>query len=168
MNAFEDMAGENVNGNVTNTPTAAQPSGEPHSDPPGLNGPSGPPVGDTTAAAFLMSRTKTKDKLNPLPISSLRTGFCYDVRMRFHQTIDYRDSHPEDPRRIYRIYKEFALAGLIEDRESQSVDQDELLMRLRTRYATEDDILLVHSKEHLAEIQATESKISPLDEGLIW
>lgn len=77
--------------------------------------------------------------------------------MRFHQTVDYRDTHPEDPRRIYRIYKELALAGLIEDRQSQSVNPDELMMRLRARYATEEEILLVHSKEQLAEIQATES-----------
>ena len=115
------------------------------------------PVGDTTAAAFLTAQARAKSKPHPLPISSLRTGFCYDIRMRFHQTVDYRDTHPEDPRRIYRIYKEFALAGLIEDRETQAANPDELMMRLRARYATEDEILLVHSKEHLAEMQATES-----------
>jgi hypothetical protein len=115
------------------------------------------PIGDTTAAAFLATKAKAISKPNPLPISTLRTGFCYDIRMRFHQTVDYRDTHPEDPRRIYRIYKELALAGLIEDRETQTVNPDELMMRLRARYATEQEILLVHSKEHLAEMQATES-----------
>jgi hypothetical protein len=129
-------------------------------------GPNNPPItngqpeqlaGDTTAATFVAAQAKAKSKLHPLPISSLRTGLCYDIRMRFHQTVDYRDTHPEDPRRIYRIYKELALAGLIEDRESQSVNPDELMMRLRARYATEEEILLVHSKEHLAEMQATES-----------
>src|SRR5438046_6273985 len=117
------------------------------------NGQPEPPVGDTTAAAFLAAQARAKSKPNPLPISSLRTGFCYDIRMRFHQTVDYRDTHPEDPRRIYRIYKELALAGLIQDRETLSGDPDELMMRLRARYATEEEILLVHSKEHLAEIQ---------------
>ena len=77
--------------------------------------------------------------------------------MRFHQTVDYRDTHPEDPRRIYHIYKELALAGLIEDREAASANPEELMMRLRCRYATEDEILLVHSKEHLDEMKATES-----------
>jgi histone deacetylase 6 len=81
--------------------------------------------------------------------------------MRFHQTVDYRDTHPEDPRRIYRIYKELALAGLIEDRETASVNPDELMMRLRARYATEEEILLVHSKVHLEEIKATESIALP-------
>ena len=128
------------------------------------NGQSEIPRGDTTAAAFLAAQARPISKRNPLPISTLRTGFCYDIRMRFHQTVDYRDAHPEDPRRIYRIYKEFALAGLIEDRETQSVNPDELMMRLRARYATEEEILLVHSKEHLAEMQATESKHSEGDQ----
>jgi hypothetical protein len=123
------------------------------------NGQSKRPVGDTTLAEFLAAQEKSRERLkpNPLPISSLRTGFCYDIRMRFHQTVDYRDTHPEDPRRIYRIYKELALAGLLEDRETQSVSKDELMLRLRARYATEEEVLLVHSAEHLAEMQATES-----------
>lgn len=124
---------------------------------PMANGQSVSPARDITAATFLAAKAKANSKPNPLPISSLRTGFCYDIRMRFHQTLDYRDTHPEDPRRIYRIYKEFALAGLIEDRETQSEDPEELMMRLRARYATEDEVLLVHTKEHLAEMAATES-----------
>jgi hypothetical protein len=126
------------------------------------NGQSVPPKGDTNAADFLADLANRKTKPNPLPISSLRTGFCYDIRMRFHQTVDYRDTHPEDPRRIYRIYKELALAGLIEDRETLSVNNEELMMRLRARYATEDEVLLVHSKEHLAEMQSTESILFPV------
>jgi hypothetical protein len=123
-----------------------------------VNGVNSLPTGDTNAAAFLATQQAAgRSKPNPLPISSLRTGLCYDIRMRFHQTVDYRDTHPEDPRRIYRIYKELALAGLIEDRETASANKDELMLRLRARYATEAEILLVHSKEHLTEIQATES-----------
>jgi hypothetical protein len=125
------------------------------------NGSQSLPTGDTNAAAFLAAQETANNKPNPLPISSLRTGFCYDIRMRFHQTVDYRDTHPEDPRRIYRIYKELALAGLIEDRETLSVNSDELMMRLRCRYATEDEILLVHSQEHLDEMKATESTRPP-------
>jgi hypothetical protein len=135
-------------------------STERNQTPSGVNGTDDLPTGDTNAAAFLTLQKSPQTKLNPLPISSLRTGFCYDIRMRFHQTLDYRDMHPEDPRRIYRIYKELALAGLIEDRETASADKDELMLRLRARYATEEEILLVHSKEHLAEIKATESSPS--------
>jgi len=121
-----------------------------------IDGQVDPPAGDTDAAEFV-AKQKTPAKPNPLPHSSLRTGFCYDIRMRFHQTVDYRDTHPEDPRRIYRIYKELALAGLIDDRESPTANKDELMLRLRSRYATEEEILLVHSKEHLAEMHATQS-----------
>ena len=139
---------------------AFKPPAQPPNGPIITNGRSSTPLGDTNAAAFLTAQQKAKSKPNPLPISSLRTGFCYDIRMRFHQTVDYRDTHPEDPRRIYRIYKELALAGLIEDRESLSENTEELMMRIRARYATEDEILLVHSKEHLAEMQATASIVS--------
>jgi hypothetical protein len=115
--------------------------------------------GDTNAASFLLSsnQIQKQPRFNPLPVSSLRTGFCYDIRMRFHQTVDYRDMHPEDPRRIYRIYKELSLAGLIQDRETQSDDTEELMMRIRARYAIEDEILLVHTPQVLAEMKATQS-----------
>ena len=147
---------------VTNNTIQHQiaPPPAPAPQPPTVNGaPAGLPRGDTNAEAFLA--TKPESKPNPLPISSLSTGYCYDIRMRFHQTVDYRDTHPEDPRRIYRIYKELALAGLIEDRETAGVNPDELMLRLRARYATEEEILLVHSKEHLEEIKATESILLP-------
>ena len=65
-------------------------------DAPITNGQSAAPTGDTNAAAFLAGRTAAKSNANPLPISALRTGFCYDIRMRFHQTVDYRDTHPEE------------------------------------------------------------------------
>ena len=122
-----------------------------------LNGEPIPSFSDTNAATSLDGQTCQKVNQNPLPISSLRTGFCYDIRMRFHQTVDYKDMHPEDPRRIYRIYKELALEGLIQDRETQSNNNDELMMRIRTRHATEQEILLIHTPEHLAEMKATES-----------
>ena len=40
----------------------------------------------------------------------IETGLVYDVRMRYHAKVftsysEYIDPHPEDPRRIYRIYK---------------------------------------------------------------
>ena len=52
--------------------------------------------------------------------SPLKTGLVYDVRMRYHAKIftsyfEYIDPHPEDPRRIYRISKKLAEAGLIQD-----------------------------------------------------
>ena len=45
----------------------------------------------------------------------LPTGCCYDVRMRLHANADFSQSphHPEDPRRIEAIMKEFRDADLI-------------------------------------------------------
>src|SRR5947209_15948310 len=60
------------------------------------------------------------DELPPhgLPISTLPTGLCYDERMRYHAevaTINESNYHPEDPRRIFYIYKELCQAGLVDD-----------------------------------------------------
>ncbi|KAJ1653603.1 Histone deacetylase hda1 [Dispira simplex] len=61
------------------------------------------------------------------------TGLVYDVRMRFHTPGDPRDKHPEDPRRIWRIYNAL--------KDAQCLDK---CVRIKTREATTEDILLVH------------------------
>ncbi|CAD0112743.1 unnamed protein product [Aureobasidium uvarum] len=53
-----------------------------------------------------------------LPYSTSQTGLVYDVRMRFHVEVRpevNQGVHPEDPRRIYAIYKELVDAGLVDD-----------------------------------------------------
>ncbi|ODQ53166.1 hypothetical protein SAICODRAFT_19094 [Saitoella complicata NRRL Y-17804] len=96
---------------------------------------------------------------NPLPVSSLRTGMCYDVRMQYHDDIHdstASDRHPEDPLRIYRIYKELCNAGFVEEYEgSKSRTKEELMKRIRAREATREEILLCHSSEHWDRIQRT-------------
>lgn len=93
----------------------------------------------------------------------LKTGLVYDVRMRYHAKIftsyfEYIDPHPEDPRRIYRIYKRLAEAGLIQDTSLLGVDDiGPLMVKIPIREATADEILEVHSKEHLLYILSTES-----------
>ncbi|ODV93557.1 hypothetical protein PACTADRAFT_46491 [Pachysolen tannophilus NRRL Y-2460] len=90
-----------------------------------------------------------------------KTGLCYDVRMRYHAKIytsyyEYIDPHPEDPRRIYRIYKILAENGLIND--PQLIGRNEigdLMLKIPVREATEEEILLVHSEEHLKFIEST-------------
>jgi histone deacetylase 6 len=92
----------------------------------------------------------------------LKTGICYDVRMRYHSRItispyDYVDPHPEDPRRIYRIYKALAEAGLLHDPTLQGRnDLGPLMLKLPVREAREDELLRVHSREHLDFIASTE------------
>ncbi len=49
-----------------------------------------------------------------LSISQLPTGLCYDDRMRYHAEVGATSAenvHPEDPRRIYYIFKELCEAG---------------------------------------------------------
>ncbi|CAI1689556.1 hypothetical protein SEUBUCD646_0N02970 [Saccharomyces eubayanus] len=92
----------------------------------------------------------------------LKTGLCYDVRMRYHAKIftsyfEYIDPHPEDPRRIYRIYKILAENGLINDPTLSGVDDlGDLMLKIPVRAATSEEILQVHTKEHLEFIESTE------------
>ncbi|KAK6202515.1 uncharacterized protein RJT21DRAFT_82344 [Scheffersomyces amazonensis] len=95
--------------------------------------------------------------------SPLKTGLVYDVRMRYHAKIftsyfEYIDPHPEDPRRIYRIYKKLAEAGLIQDPTLSGIDEiGPLMIKIPIREATAEEILEVHSEEHLKYIQSTET-----------
>lgn len=95
--------------------------------------------------------------------SPLKTGVVYDVRMRYHAKIftsyfEYIDPHPEDPRRIYRIYKKLAEAGLIQDKSlSGSEDIGPLMVKIPIREATSAEILEVHTEEHLKFIALTEA-----------
>lgn len=93
----------------------------------------------------------------------LKTGVVYDVRMRYHAKIftsyfEYIDPHPEDPRRIYRIYKKLAEAGLIQDKSlSGSDDIGPLMVKIPVREATAEEILEVHTESHLNYISLTEA-----------
>ncbi|ODQ63543.1 putative catalytic subunit of a class II histone deacetylase complex [Nadsonia fulvescens var. elongata DSM 6958] len=91
----------------------------------------------------------------------LKTGICYDVRMRYHAKIvtspsDYTDPHPEDPRRIFRIYKILAENGLINDPSLCGAENiGNLMQKVPVREATDEEILEIHSKEHLDYIVST-------------
>ncbi|KAK6345073.1 Histone deacetylase hda1 [Orbilia javanica] len=81
---------------------------------------------------------------------SQRTGLCYDVRMRFHATLDEEDVHPEDPRRIHVIYQALESAGLTklpEDRTKHE-NEDNMMLRIRAREVMEEEALLVHTPDH--------------------
>ncbi|KAE8447296.1 hypothetical protein EG329_010854 [Mollisiaceae sp. DMI_Dod_QoI] len=86
----------------------------------------------------------------------LPTGCCYDVRMKLHANADFSASphHPEDPRRIESIMKEFRDAGLIyhgttaELLEILKVSPHQYMYRIDARKATESEICTVHTAEH--------------------
>lgn len=95
-------------------------------------------------------------------ISSLPTGLCYDVRMRYHCELDppkqSRDFHPEDPRRIFKIYKELCMAGLVNDPmlNTGSLIPNPLL-RINAREVSESEVCLVHDKKHWDFMETTAS-----------
>ncbi|CAN6611217.1 histone deacetylase Hda1p [Trichomonascus vanleenenianus] len=96
-----------------------------------------------------------------LVYANLKTGICYDVRMRYHCRIvtspmDYVDPHPEDPRRIYRIYKAIAEAGLLRDPDLRGAEElGPLMLKIPVREAAEEEILMVHTRAHLEFIASS-------------
>jgi histone deacetylase 6 len=94
-----------------------------------------------------------------LTAANLATGLCYDIRMRYHCEVrPTADVHPEDPRRIYYIYKEICLAGLVEDPELPNSIKPlapRPLQRIDVRDATEEEVQLVHTDEHFKFVENT-------------
>ncbi|KAF7585373.1 Histone deacetylase hda1 [Aspergillus hancockii] len=91
-----------------------------------------------------------------LPIAHLPSGLCYDVQMRYHCEVrPTADVHPEDPRRIYYIYKELCRAGLVDDPESSRPLVSRPLERISARNATEEEVSLVHTPEHYLFVEST-------------
>ncbi|KAL2828050.1 hypothetical protein BDW59DRAFT_143701 [Aspergillus cavernicola] len=91
-----------------------------------------------------------------LPLASMPSGLCYDVQMRYHCEVrPTADVHPEDPRRIYYIFKELCRAGLVDDLESTRPLVARPLKRIHARNATEQEISLVHTTAHYAFIEST-------------
>lgn len=96
--------------------------------------------------------------------SELRTGYCYDVRMRYHCELDTpkdrRDYHPEDPRRIFAIYKMLCEAGMIDDPVlTKSALISKPLAQIQVNYATEAEIELVHDKRHWDLMTGTKGEL---------
>jgi histone deacetylase 6 len=93
-----------------------------------------------------------------LPVSTLPTGLCYDERMRYHAevaTINESNYHPEDPRRIFYIYKELCQAGLVDDPNSRRPLVRQPLFRIDAREATEEECCLIHTPKHYEFVKRT-------------
>lgn len=101
-------------------------------------------------------------RLLKFPAATLPTGLCYDVRMRYHCELDppkqRLDFHPEDPRRIYAIYKELCLAGLLDDPMSTRPIVSRPLLRINARNATQAEICLVHDTKHFQFVERTKGQ----------
>lgn len=100
------------------------------------------------------------------PAATLPTGLCYDVRMRYHCELDppkqRLDFHPEDPRRIYSIYKELCTAGLVDDPMSTRPIVSRPLKRIPARNATRTEVCRVHDTKHFSFIEGTKGNIGIL------
>lgn len=82
------------------------------------------------------------------------TGLCYDARMRFHAVINPIDDHPEDPRRIYRIYRAIENAGLTSITSLTGAGRNSL-QRIPVREVLKEECLLVHNLVHWENMLAT-------------
>ncbi|KAI5282342.1 Histone deacetylase hda1, partial [Ascosphaera aggregata] len=92
-----------------------------------------------------------------LPKSSLPSGLCYDPRMRYHCEVKPEtDVHPEDPRRIYYIYKEICKAGLVDDPSSTRPLVVQPLRRINARDASIDEITMIHTPDHYQFVKSTQ------------
>ena len=112
-------------------------------------------IPDTTSEADSTSQIQ-----RGLPTSRLPTGLCYDLRMRYHAEVmatSGTNVHPEDPRRIYYIYKELCEAGLVDDKKYPPL-VDMPLLRIDAREATRDECLLIHTKQHYDFVKSTAGK----------
>ena len=101
-----------------------------------------------------------------LQYASLPTGLCYDARMRFHTELDppkdRSDYHPEDPRRIFWIYKTLCQGGLVyEPRLTVKPLVAQPLKRIAARNATRDEILAIHSDRHFDYVKQTAGMCCP-------
>ena len=113
------------------------------------------------------SEASEEEEQNPiygLPVRGLPTGLCYDIRMRYHAevaAINENNVHPEDPRRIYYIFKELCEAGLVDDGRSSRLLVPQPLLRIDAREATKDECLMVHTVKMFDFLEST--KRTPLE-----
>ncbi|KAF8939499.1 Histone deacetylase hda1 [Dissophora ornata] len=75
---------------------------------------------------------------------STKTGYVYDVRMRHHNNVHGDEDHPEDPRRIWRIFDAINTA--------QCTDR---MIKIPSREATVEELHLVHTETHVGNITKT-------------
>ena len=94
-----------------------------------------------------------------------RSGLVYDVRMRYHSelpmSVDNQDYHPEDPRRIYHIYRELCKSGLVQDTAiSTGSIVEHPLKKINISAATKEEICLVHDAKHYDLMDAIQGTCS--------
>jgi histone deacetylase 6 len=104
-----------------------------------------------------------------------RSGLIYDIAMRGHWDSRSRSEHPEDPRRILCIYHILCRAGLYDEDEEEldfpdlDRNRSDKLVRIPFKNASFDQLLLVHSDDHILEVQKySRPPAEADDEFLLW
>ncbi|KAI9853167.1 MAG: Histone deacetylase hda1 [Thelocarpon superellum] len=92
---------------------------------------------------------------DPLAVSSLRTGLCYDARFRWHAIPIDDDAHPEEPQRVYAIYQILCEAGLVSGNGTSTASASKILFPINARLADKAEILMVHTPDHYAFVKRT-------------
>ena len=123
----------------------------------------GSPSDETSEDSLLSDTDSEVDENLPrppggLPISTLPSGVCYDDRMRYHAEVaatSAENAHPEDPRRIYYIWKELCEAGLVGDEKDYPPMVEKPLHRIEARPVTKEEVLLVHTDRQFHKVAAT-------------
>uniref|UniRef100_A0A669B788 Protein deacetylase HDAC6 n=1 Tax=Oreochromis niloticus TaxID=8128 RepID=A0A669B788_ORENI len=102
-------------------------------------------ISQTISALYPHWASLQKNTMNPnlAPSVATTTGLVYDERMMEHSNLWDRH-HPEQPQRIFKIFSKHQQLGLV-DR----------CQRIPVRLATEEELSLCHSMQHIEQMKAT-------------
>ncbi|GBP49135.1 Histone deacetylase 6 [Eumeta japonica] len=99
------------------------------------------PIQESALRQRLLDRLQELRLATNLTVAPHAVGYVYDEAMLKHRNI-CEPGHVECPERILRIHERHIEFGLLRR-----------MHRIRARRATEDEILAIHTKEHLARLQ---------------
>jgi hypothetical protein len=108
------------------------------------------PRASSSSPRTISNQTQFPAVVAPMALTkhrSLKTGFVYDTVMSYHATPDPMEIHPEDPRRIFKIFNILDRHGLLKE-----------CLRIQSRRATKEEILLVHNIVHFRKLRDTSGK----------
>lgn len=119
-----------------------------------------------------MSQDESEDQLIVAQLRRrglLPTGCCYDDRMKLHSNADFTSHphHPEDPRRIEEIVKQFKRSGLLYTGPESNLAKvihdcpTRFMWRIGAREATKDEILTTHTPDHYAWVKKLSTMTYP-------
>ncbi|XP_040909324.1 histone deacetylase 6 isoform X2 [Toxotes jaculatrix] len=102
----------------------------------------GGPLAEGSVITARTNEQSTK-QTSPAPFVSTTTGLVYDERMMEHLNMWDRH-HPEQPQRISRIFSKHQQLGLVHR-----------CQRIPARLATEEELTMCHSVQHIEQVKAT-------------